>query len=208
MNADWSFTQHLTPEVTQRLHRAWMARFKPGRTIDFEDCLHDVLVNLACAGFTPAGDAAGYVWRVLYRYTWDRIRSERAGAMLGIYDADGKALLELVDRKSFCSPLAGVKSRTMIATLPGAMHSLSSMQRKVIRAFIHLNRKGGCTNAEIADLCNERYGLDLTAERVKPHLANARMRLRDAFSGMGLMDDEPVNLKLIRSRWNAYSEAI
>lgn len=208
MKADWSFTHAITPEVRLRLHRAWMARYRPCRTVDFDDCLSDVLLQLARSGFTPTGEPVGYVWRVLKRYTWDVIRAERFGAMLGIYDDDGQSMLELVDRKSFVSPLAGVKSRTIIAGLPAAMRGLSPMQRKVIRAFIHLNRKGGCTNAEIADLCNARYGVDLTAQRVKPHLVSARKRLRDAFSGMGLMDDEPVNLKLIRSRWNAYSEAI
>lgn len=208
MRADWSFTQFLTPEVLDRFRRRWHARFRPFRSVDFDDCLHEVLLTLATAGFVPVGDVSGYIWRTLVRYTWHALQAERTGAMLGIFDDDGRSLLELVDRKSFVSPLAGVKSRTIIAGLPAAMRGLSPMQRKVIRCFIHLNRRGGCTNADIADLCNARYGVDLTAERVKPHLVSARKRLRDAFSGMGLMDDEPVNLKLIRSRWNDYSEAI
>lgn len=208
MKTDWTFASAITPEVRDRLYRAWMARFRPFRTIDFEDCLGDVLLQLASSGFVPVGDCVSYVWRVLKRHTWCCIEAERRGYMLAIQCDDGFSLLEWVDRKSFITPLAGVKARTMIAALPGAMRELSPTQRKVIRAFIHLNRKGGCTNAEIADLCNARYRIDLTAERVKPHLALARKRLREAFSGMGLMDDEPVNLKLIRSRWNAYSEAV
>lgn len=208
MKADWSFFDSLTPGVRHRLERAWTARFRPFRTVSFDDCLHDVLLQLAVAGFVPVGDAAGYVWRVLLRHTWSCIHAERSGYMLAIQCDDGRSLLELVDRKLFVSPLAGVKSRTMIAQLPLAMRGLTPMQRKVIRAFIHLNRRGGCSNAAIADLCNARYQSSLTADRVKVHLSTARHRLREAFAGMGLMDDEPVNLKLIRSRWNAYSEAV